>query len=166
MATPPSLGTTTNSNSNYPKFHDTFPEASWQFPRKNLAFQQGFGCPISHCFDGTSQFFVKKQLNSREVGNLEKLARGIENVDFEKLARGIERLWRVFQKLEKNVPLAKKIFICAIFANWAEKPRSRCSQPSRKKNWGLIFGLIKELLKIQNGYNSVGHTVCMKYISK
>ena len=76
-----------------------------------------------------------------------------------KLARGIERLWRVFQKLEKNVPHAKKFFICAIFANWAEKPRSRCSQPSRKENWGSISGLIEELLKIENVYNSVRHTV-------
>ena len=46
-------------------------------------------------------------MNSREVGNLEKLARGIENVDFEKLARGIERLWSVFKKLEKIFPHAK-----------------------------------------------------------
>ena len=102
MATPPSLGTTTNSDSNYPKFHDTFPEASWQFPRKNLAFQQGFGCPISHCFDGTSQFFVKKQLNSREVGNLEKLARGIENVDFEKIGKGNREALEGFSKTGKK----------------------------------------------------------------
>ena len=46
--------------------------------------------------------------------DLEKLAWVIENVDLEKLAWGIERLWRVFQKLEKNVPLAKK-FLSAPF---------------------------------------------------
>ena len=55
-------------------------------------------------------------MNSREVGNLEKLARGIENVDFEKLARGIERLWRVFQKLNKNVPyIMLKMFLFVSF---------------------------------------------------
>ena len=41
-----------------------------------------------------------------EVPDLAKLARGIGG-NFEKLARGIERLWRVFKKLEKNVPHAK-----------------------------------------------------------
>ena len=50
-----------------------------------------------------------------EVPDLAKLARGIGG-NFEKLARGIERLWRVFQKLPKKVPYAKKKFICVIYA--------------------------------------------------
>ena len=48
-----------------------------------------------------------------EVPDLAKLARGIGG-NFKKLARGIERLLRVFQKLPKKVPYAKKNFISAL----------------------------------------------------
>ena len=75
------------------------------------------------------------------------------------LVGGASSYNRFFFKIQIFFPHAKKIFVCAFSSNFTICPKCPCHRRPAEKNLGPISGQIEELLTLEVGSNSVGHTV-------
>ena len=75
------------------------------------------------------------------------------------MGRGNRDAGGFFENWTQKVVYAKKIFIWPKCTTLTAENNSHCSQGSGEKDWGVIPGLVVELLKSKVGHNSVRHTV-------